>query len=225
MRIALTTACLVLLFLTINTQSAYGQTTCACENSPKDKVCPKAEISCPDGCMAICSPNNACYVSCRTDMLDDRRWTKTFVQKSGQQIAAELSKLTGDNIQFALYPGKPNKLYNLKLKNSDIWHALTFLDKRGTVRVNQVEFRTFRNIQIEMKSGRRMSVRFTGLPAGEVVSQLALMSQTTLHIKSGDPASPVFVEVKEKTLADIIKQIASAASVEIAVGNQKYQKK
>lgn len=225
MRIALTTACLALLFLSLNTQSAYSQVSCACENAKKDEVCTKAEISCPDGCTVICSPNHACYASCRTDMLDDRRLNKKFARKSGQHIVAELSKETGDDIQFAPYPENANKLYNFELKDSDIWPALTFLDKRGVVKINQIEFRTFRKIQIEMKSGRKFSIGFNGIPAREVVSHLALISQTKLAIKSGDPASPVFVEVKDTSLRDLLKQIAASAKVEIAVGNQKPQKK
>ena len=154
-------------------------------------------------------------------MLDDKRLNQKFVRKSGQQMAAELSKETGEDIQFVPYRGNANKLYNFELKDSDIWPALTFLDKRGVVKINQIEFRTFRKIQIEMKSGRKFSARFSGLSAREVVSQLAFMSQTTLAIKSGDPTSLVFVEVKDMSLSDILKEIAATAKVEIAVGNQK----
>lgn len=223
MRIALTTACLVVLFLSIHTQSAYSQVTCSCEKAG-DKVCAKGEITCPDGCTAICSTNNACYFSCSTDMLDKRVKVK-IMQQDGQHMASVLSKETGKNIEFVPDRNNIGKLYTYELKDSDIWPALEFLDRRGTVKINQIEFRTFRKIQIEMKSGRKFSVRFRGLPAQAVVSKLSFMSQLNLEIKSGDPATPVFVEVNEKSLRDILKEISNAAKVEIDVTNKSSQKK
>ena len=224
MRISLTTACLIVLFLSIHTQSAYSQTSCSCQNAG-DKVCNKGAITCPDGCIAICSANHACYFSCRTNMLDDTRLNLKFQKKEGQQIASALSKETGKTIDFAPYRENARRLYNFELKDSDIWPALVFLDKRGTVKINGIEFRRFREIQSEMKSEKKLSLRVNGIPAREVVSQLALMSQLPLQIQSGDPARLVFVEVNEMPLSDIIKQIAATANVKIDVGNQKPQKK
>jgi len=230
MRISLTAACLVLLFLSILTQSAYTQVRCSCENAG-DTVCPKGEITCPDGCTAICAANNACYLSCRTNMFE-QRLTLKFQKKTGEQMASVLSNETGMTIQFDLYPdpktGKPRTrkpLYDFKLTNSDIWPALVFLDKRGTVKINGVEFRTFQNIQSDMKSGRKFSVRFKGDPARKVVSALSFLSQMNLVIKSGDPASPVFVELNQMSLNDILKEISKTAKVEIEVSEKKPQKK
>src|SRR6185503_8998335 len=138
MRISLTTACLVLLFLSLQTQSAYSQIKCSCENAG-DTVCPTAEIKCPDGCTAICAANNACYLSCRTNMFD-QRLTLKFQKKTGEQMASVLSKETGMTIRFEIYPdpmtGKPpirKPLYDFRLNNSDMWPALVFRDERGTV--------------------------------------------------------------------------------------------
>lgn len=150
----------------------------------------------------------------------DTRLTIKFVQKDGQHIASELSKRIGKNIQFVPYSRTAKQLYDFELNNSDIWPALTFLDKRGTVKINQIEFRTFRKIQIEMKSGRKFSVRFSGMPAREVVSKLAFLSQLNLEIKSGDPTSPVFVEVNEMSLRDILREISNKANVEIDISNK-----
>jgi hypothetical protein len=158
----------------------------------------------------------------------EQRLTLTFQKKTGEQMASVLSKETGMTIQFDLYPdpktGKPRThkpLYDFKLTNSDIWPALVFLDKRGTVKINGVEFRTFQNIQSEMKSGRKFSVRFQGKPARDVVSELASWSQLNLVIKSGDPASLVFVELNQMTLNDILKEISKTARVEIEVRGKK----
>lgn len=223
MRISLTTACLVVLFLSIPTQSAYSQVTCSCENAG-DKVCTKGKITCPNGCTAICSPNNACYFSCSTDMLDKRVNIK-IVRQDGLQMAAELSRETGMNIQFVPDRKNVGKLYDYKLTNSDIWPALEFLDKRGTVTVNHIDFLTFRKIQSGMKSGRKFSVRFRGLPAHKVVSRLSFISQLNLEIKSGDPATLVFVEANQMSLRDILKEISNTARVEIDISDKSPQKK
>lgn len=223
MKIPLTTACLVVLFLSIHTQSAYSQVTCSCENAG-DKVCAKGKVTCPSGCTAICSPNNACYFSCSTDMLHKRVNIK-IVRQDGLHMAAELSRETGMNIQFVPDRKNVGKLYDYELTNSDIWPALEFLDRRGTVTVNHVDFRTFRKIQSGMKSGRKFSVRFRGLPADAVVSRLSFMSQLNLEIKSGDPATLVFIEANQMSLRDILKEISNTAKVEIDISDKSPQKK
>ena len=223
MRISLTTACVVVLFLSIHTQSAYSQVTCSCENAG-DKVCAKGAITCPDGCIAICSRNNACYFSCSTDMLH-KRVTIKVVQQDGVQMATVLSKETGKNIQFVPDRKNVGKLYDYELTNSDIWPALEFLDRRGTVTINRVDFRTFRKIQSGMKSGRKFSVRFRGEPAHVVVSRLTFMSQLNLEIKSGDPATRVFIEANQMSLRDILKEISNTARVEIDISDKSPQKK
>ncbi len=154
----------------------------------------------------------------------DKRVSIKFRKKDGQQMAAVLAKETGKTIDFVPYPQTAGKLYNFELKNSDIWPALVFLDKRGTVKINQIEFRTFRNIQIEMKSGRKFSVRFRGISARDAVSKLAFMSRLNLEIKSGDPASPVSVELNEMSLRDILKEISNTAKVEIDVNKTPQNK-
>jgi hypothetical protein len=158
----------------------------------------------------------------------DQHLTLKFENKTGDQMAAVLSKASGMNIQFELYPdpvtGKPKTVkpvYDFTLTNSDIWPALAFLDKRGTVKINGIEFRTFQNIQVDMKSGRKFSVQFQGDPARNVVSTLSFMSQLNLVIKSGDPASPVFVDLKQMPLHDILKEISKSAKIEIEVSEKK----
>jgi len=158
----------------------------------------------------------------------DQRLTLKFQKKTGEQMASVLSKETGMTIRFEIYPdpmtGKPptrKPLYDFRLNNSDIWPALVFLDERGTVKINGVEFRTFQNIQIEMKSGRKFSVQFKGEPAREVVSTLSGLSRFNLIIKSGDPASPVFVELKQRSLHEVLQEISKTAKVEIQVSEKK----
>jgi len=148
-----------------------------------------------------------------------------IVQQDGQHMASELSRESGQNIEFVPDRKNVGKLYNYELKNSDIWSALVFLDKRGTVKINHVDFRIFRKIQNGMKSGRKFSVRFHGLPAHAVVSKLSFMSRLNLEIKSGDPATLVFVEANQMSLRDILKEISNTARVEIDISDKSPQKK
>ncbi len=150
----------------------------------------------------------------------DTRLTIRFVKNNGQQIASVLSTKTGKTIVFVPYPRTATRLYNLELKNSDIWPALVFLDKRGTVTINGIEFRTFRKIQLEMKSGRKFSVRFHGMPARDAVSKLAFLSQLKLRISSGNPTNRVSLDLTEMTLSEILKEMSANANVKIKVSNK-----
>lgn len=215
MRIPLTVVCYALLLLIGMIQPARGQQiTCSCENVP-DKSC-QGTIYCPDGCTAICAAKDTCYLSCRTDMFKSR-FNLKFERKSGPQIASVLASKLGKPIEFVPYSRTANKLYNFELKNSDIWPALEFLDKRGTVKINRMDFRTFRKIQIEMKSGRKFSARFHDIPARDAVSKLAVLSRLNLQIRSGNPMNLVSLDLNEMTLSEMLKEISSSAKVKIRV--------
>lgn len=139
-----------------------GQNTCSCE-APDRKLgedgkwqgCKINNVTCRDGCTALCGTKDGCYQSCRIDILN-QRITMEVLGKTGAEIVFLLSDSTHKKIQFA--PNKRNKLdrYNFSIKNDDIYNVLSFLNKRGKVKVNDVDFAEFERMRNAMTKGRRM---------------------------------------------------------------------
>ena len=144
MRICVNTASLVLLLVVTATMVSAQKVTCSCEyGKGKEKCSPKTVSS--DGCTAVCGPRGACGSYTRREVYDDR-FTVSFVKKTGEQIASELSALTHQGIEFEPYRGKGVR-YDVDMKNDDIFNILNFLSKRGTVRLNGTDFSKIRQMQ------------------------------------------------------------------------------
>ena len=156
-----------------------------------------------------------CYLSCSTDLLLTRISVR-FVNKSGKAIAQTLSGKVKKRINFEPYPKRENRRYTYQLKNSDLWPILWLLNRHGKVTINDLDFRTFVNIQ-RQATGRRLSVRFERTSAQKAVEKLAFLSRFQLRIKSGDPSTLVSLRLNEKTLSEIIDEISTAANVKIDV--------
>lgn len=220
MRIALT----VLLFSVLTfgfglTRASAQDVSCSCADTPENTC--KGTVTCPDGCTAVCGAGEICYLSCSTDLLLTRISVR-FVKKSGKAIALTLSDKVKKRISFEPYPNRANKRYTYQLKNSDLWPILWFLNRHGKVTINDMDFRTFVNIQ-RQATGRRLSVRFERTSVQKAVEKLAFLSRFQLRIKSGDPSTRVSLHLNDKTLSEIIKEISTAANVKIEMG--KYQRR
>lgn len=156
MKLLLTIA-LLLLSLNTLTPVVLGQkVTCSCEKLPGKCG---STVTCSDGCTSFCGAGNTCYVSCRKEGFEPRI-TIRIVKKTGQEIASVLSAQTRQRIEFVPYKIKKYKgvqYYDLEMKNDDIFNALSFLAKRGVVKIDGVPFEEFKNLLME-KRGRKTIV-------------------------------------------------------------------
>lgn len=149
------------LALLLTCSHVSGQTTCSCQ-APDRKLgedgkwqgCQVNNVTCRDGCTALCGTNDGCYSSCRIDILS-QRISMDFVGKTGTEIASLLSDRTHKKIEFV--PSKRHTLdrYSFSIKNDDIYNILSFLNKRGKVKVNDVDFAEFERMRNAMTKGRK----------------------------------------------------------------------
>ena len=212
MKISLTVVALLLL-LWIGVQVAVGQRgTCSCEKVPDDSC--HGIVTCPGGCTALCGSNDACYLSCRSDLLHTRISEK-FVKKEGGEIASVLSDRTHKKIEFTPYPRNLHARYDLEIKDDDIWNALNFLYKRGNVKIGGLDFGKLRELRREMRLGKQVSVNFIGIPAKDVVAKLAFLSGRSFRVKSGDPEKLVSISLQQVTLDEVISRVSASAGVKI----------
>lgn len=160
MKLALTLTVLGFLFSAFTT-SGSAQTSCSCEKI-RNSTC-RGTITCPNGCTGLCGPDDTCYLSCGSDLLYERITVK-FVNKKGEEIAATLSGQTHKKIEFRPYRRNASTRYNLEIKKDDIWNALNFLDRRGNVKINGVNFSALRKLRSEMNMGKKVSMTFIGIP-------------------------------------------------------------
>lgn len=187
------------------------QSICSCE-SP-DSTC-KGRVSCANGCTALCGSKDACYLSCRRDLLVSR-FTVKFNKKQGEDIAALLSERTKTKIQYVPYSRNVGKLYDLAIENDDIWNVLYFLNKRGNVKVGGLKFEEFKTTRKDMKSGGRFSLKLNQIPVEDAVARLAFLSGRRLVVKSGDSEKLVSVSLENVTLREIVARLSSVAGVQI----------
>lgn len=203
----------LLLFLLTGVQVGVGQrVTCSCEKVP-DNSC-HGVVTCPGGCTALCGSNDACYLSCRSDLLHTRISEK-FVKKEGGEIASVLSDRTHKKIEFTPYPRNLHAQYDLEINDDDIWNALNFLYKRGNVKIGGLDFGKLRELRKEMRLGKLVSVNFIGIPAKDLVAKLAFLTGRPFRLKSGDPEKLVSISLEQVTLDEIIARISASAGVKI----------
>jgi hypothetical protein len=221
MKICLTLAS-ILLCSSFLCSRAIGQVTCACENVSKSTC--HGSIKCPEGCTALCAAGDVCYLSCKNDMVGKRLNLK-FVNQDGMSIATKLSEETQKTITFTPYPKRQNERYTYELKNQSMWTLLNYLNKRGSVRVNGMEFRRFRKMKREAQDGSPLAARFEGMTAQEVMDKLEFLSQVPLRIRSGDPQTIVSVNLRNKTLDQILRDISKQSGVKINRVRRQTQKR
>jgi hypothetical protein len=193
---------------------AYAQkVTCGC-NSP-DNSC-HGTVTCSTGCTAVCGSKDRCYMSCRSDPLVERINAK-FVEKSGVAIAAELTDLMKKKIEFIPFKHGRKKapLYNLEVKNDNVWFLLEKLSKDGTVKVGGETFENFRKLRNETTNQKLTSLTFTQIPAKEVAAMLTFFSGHSLTVQSGDPDKLISISLQGVTLSQILDHISSTAGVQI----------
>lgn len=153
MRICVNIASLVLLLVTAATIVSAQKVTCSCEYA-KDKDKCNAKTTSSDGCTAVCGPHGACGSYTRREVYDDR-FTVSFMKKTGEQIASELSALTHQGIEFEPFRGNKGVRYDVDIKSDDIFNVLNFLSKRGTVRLNGTDFSKIRELQNTKRKPKR----------------------------------------------------------------------
>jgi hypothetical protein len=200
-------------FVVMFSASALGQKyTCSCDPGP-GRTC-HGEVKCPDGCTSLCGSGDTCYLACRSNSLQIHITAK-LVQKTGQEIAAELSAQSQQRVEFTPYTRTAKARYDLELRNDDLFHALAFLSEKGNIRFNGYDFSELRDLRKQLKDGKRISVNFTEIPVKEALSRLAFFSGEPFGIEEGDPEQKISVVMKEATLDEIIERISKVAQVTI----------
>ena len=174
-------------------------------------------IKCTKGCSAICGRKNTCYLACSQELVG-RNLDLEFFQKTSKEIAATLAAETQVPISFEPYSRRANELYDYKLVNSGIWKLLEFLDERGTLVVNGLEFERLRQLKKIMKDGGRIArVRFNNTSVQEAVLQLEIMSGEYLRIVSGDSTKRISVDIRRASLPYVLETIRKKSGVRVAI--------
>lgn len=214
MRIVLT-----IVFFALSLLGAFDLTlgqrqTCSCKGV-QGSTC-IASVTCSGGCSAICGSGNNCFVSCSKDLAGPNL-TLDFSQKDAKTIAVELSEKTKMRISFKPDRVNAGKLYDYHMKKSDIWRLLEFLNNLGSLKVNGISFDRYRQLQRQIKSGQRLSVKFNAMPAEVVAERLSFMSGSPIKVTSGDPTKPISVTTTEMTLSQILRTIKTETGVKMEV--------
>ena len=145
----------LLALLTFSALPVFGQKlVCACE-SQKGNGRPCSEVKCSDGCTSFCGPNFTCFSACRKGGLEER-FTIKLEKQSGKDIASALTAQTGYKIEFEPYEKYRSQVYDLNMKNDDIFNALNFLYKRGAVTIDGVPFLDFKKNRAKEKDNRHI---------------------------------------------------------------------
>jgi len=141
-----------------------------------------------------------------------------FSQKTSRELAAALAAETQVPIKFEPYSRGINELYDYKLVNSGIWKLLEFLDKRGTLVVNGIDFERLRQLKKTLKEGGRLArVRFNNTSVEQAVLQLEIMTGEYLRIVSGDSTKRISVDVRQASLSYILETIRRKSGVRVAI--------
>lgn len=151
------------------------QITCSCEKSSQ-RTCGDT-VRCDKGCSAVCGYKDTCLLSCASDYVG-LRITVKLVRKRAGEIASVLTRQTQKHIEFTPYPRNSRTLYDLEIKDDDIWNVLKFLDKFGNVKFNGVDFPTLRKLQRESRTGKNVSLGVMYLPTGVVIEMLQALNET-----------------------------------------------
>jgi hypothetical protein len=128
------------------------QKVCSCESKGGQA---HGSISCGDGCSSFCGSSYG-YLACQANILYPRI-TVSLTQKTGKEIAEELSHLMKKKIQFAPYPRYANERYDIELKDDEGWGTLTALHRRGKVTIGGVTFDKLVQLAKQIHNGKTIS--------------------------------------------------------------------
>jgi hypothetical protein len=218
MKNPLVTACLLIISLFGFEDTGFAQKKiCSCLKVG-GRTC-SGTLKCAKGCSAICGRKDTCYLACSVKYrLVGRNLDLEFSQKTSREMAATLAAETGVPINFEPYSRGANELYDYKLVDSGIWKLLEFLDKRGTLVVNGIDFERLRQLKKTMKDGGRLArVRFNNTSVEEAVLQLEIMTGEYLRIVSGDSTKRIRVNVRRASLPYILETIRRKSGVRVTI--------
>jgi hypothetical protein len=162
MRTFLNIASLIVILASTGTIVSGQKLKCACEyQNSKDskdhcKVNTGRDDGCDDGCTAICGPRGSCGSFCRRGPYEQQHLTVTFEKKTGEQIAAELSGLAHQEIQFKPYRPYKTFKYDVIMKNDEVFNVLNILSKRGSVTIDGVDYLKIKESLIKKNSGKQI---------------------------------------------------------------------
>jgi hypothetical protein len=168
MRSPLTIANLLLVLAAAVTVVPGQKVTCSCDKISGYRDC-ATNVTCSDGCTNLCGSGDKCYASC-TKGVFDQRYTIAFVKKTGQEIASEMSTVTHQKIEFVPYRRNRGEQYDLNLKNDDLFNVLNYLNKRGNVRFNGMDFSKVRGLRSKKRSGKTISTHLKEIPREDVMA-------------------------------------------------------
>lgn len=158
MRVPITLAALLLVFFTVvpvASAQSVQRMTCRCEKKNPDSC--GVTVTCSDGCTGLCGSGvNQCYTSCRKGCFA-QRFTIKFVKKTGQEIASELSLRSHQRIKFKPYRRQSGEQYDLDIQDDDLFNALNFLNKVGTVTYNGIDFAKRKQLCAEKRNGKTIT--------------------------------------------------------------------
>jgi hypothetical protein len=103
----------------------------------------------------------------------------------------------------------------LELNDDDLFNVMNYLSRRGKVRFNGLDFFELQKLRRQLKGGKKISVKFVGIPAKDAVSRLAFISGKRLRIQQGDPEQNISVTMQDATLNQIIARISENGHVTI----------
>ena len=218
MRKTLTAAALLLSLLASATTAPGQNKTCSC--TAPDQSCTPI-IECPHGCTSLCGSNDACFTACRsvqTDGWHAGRIKVNFDKRPGEEIAAELSRLSRRRIKFI--PDVKDEPLSFALDNGPLWDALEFLDRSGKVFVDKTPFENLKKLREKMKRGERVAIYLNNIPVAEAVDTLSFVSGLPFRVTSGNARKAFSIDLKEATLPEIISGIAARAKVKIKQGEE-----
>jgi hypothetical protein len=102
------------------------------------------------------------------------------------------------------------------MKDEDLFNALKYLDRRGKVKFDGIDFLEIQSLRRQIKDGKKISsITFTGVSARDAVSRLAFISGKRLRIQKGDSQQNVSVSMKDATLNEILARISETGHVTI----------
>lgn len=141
-----------------------GQSSiCSCEKAPGRTA--EGRINCPDGCTSFCGSGDSCYLSCRSGVLSPRI-TVNLVQKTGNEIAANLSKDLNTEVTFLPSRRNARARYDVDIRNDDGFNVLNYLNKQGKVTIGGVDFGKIRELLKEVRKDKISATLFGVQPLG-----------------------------------------------------------
>lgn len=197
-------------------ETSYAQKkTCACKGL-EGSTC-TGTVSCTHGCSAICGRKDTCYLSCSARVYR-QNLNLNFTRQTSTDIATTLAKESKLRIRFKANSDTEKELYDYKLVNSDVWKLLEFLDARGTLVVNGIDFENLRVIKNQLRAGEKLAgVTFDNTLIEEAVANLELMTGEDLRIVSGKRTKRVSISIENVSLTDVLKEIRKETGVRIVI--------